>query len=94
MIALASENLKTAGVPRSDESATRSASKCIVHVVLLFYPSTHEGFGLAEVEAASVGLPVLGLAGTVSEELFPVGPGAIIAKDLSRRSISENASLC
>ena len=38
---------------------------------LLFYPSKQEGFGLAGVEAASFGLPVLGLAGTVTEELFP-----------------------
>ena len=58
---------------------------------LLFYPSKQEGFGLAGVEAASFGLPVLGLAGTVTEELFPDGTGAIMAKDLSRNSISESA---
>jgi hypothetical protein len=33
----------------------------------------------------------LGLAGTVTEELFPDGTGAIMAKDLSRKSISESA---
>jgi glycosyltransferase involved in cell wall biosynthesis len=58
---------------------------------LLCYPSKQEGFGLAGVEAASFGLPVLGLAGTVTEELFPIGTGAVIAKDLSRKSISESA---
>jgi phosphatidyl-myo-inositol dimannoside synthase len=58
---------------------------------LLFYPSKQEGFGLAGVEAASFGLPVLGLAGTVTEELFPAGTGAVMAKDLSRKSISESA---
>jgi phosphatidyl-myo-inositol dimannoside synthase len=58
---------------------------------LLFYPSKQEGFGLAGVEAASFGLPLLGLAGTVTEELFPVGTGAIMAKDLSRESISASA---
>jgi phosphatidylinositol alpha-1,6-mannosyltransferase len=58
---------------------------------LLFYPSRQEGFGLAGVEAASFGLPLLGLAGTVTEELFPTGAGAVIAKDLSRESIAEAA---
>ena len=58
---------------------------------LLFYPSKQEGFGLAGVEAASFGVPLLGLAGTVTEELFPTGTGAVIAKDLSRESIAEAA---
>jgi glycosyltransferase involved in cell wall biosynthesis len=58
---------------------------------LLFYPSKQEGFGLAGVEAASFGIPLLGLAGTVTEELFPTGTGAVIAKDLSRESIAEAA---
>jgi glycosyltransferase involved in cell wall biosynthesis len=58
---------------------------------LLFYPSRQEGFGLAGVEAASFGVPLLGLAGTVTEELFPIGTGAVIAKDLSRESIAEAA---
>jgi len=58
---------------------------------LLFYPSKQEGFGLAGVEAASFGLPVLGLAGTVTEELFPAGTGAVIAKDLSKKSIADSA---
>lgn len=58
---------------------------------LLFYPSKQEGFGLAGVEAASFGLPVLGLAGTVTEELFPSGTGAVMAKDLSKESIAESA---
>jgi phosphatidylinositol alpha-1,6-mannosyltransferase len=58
---------------------------------LLFYPSRQEGFGLAGVEAASFGVPLLGLAGTVTEELFPAGTGALIAKDLSRESIAEAA---
>jgi phosphatidyl-myo-inositol dimannoside synthase len=58
---------------------------------LLFYPSKQEGFGLAGVEAASFGLPVLGLAGTVTEELFPIGTGAVMSKDLSRESIAQSA---
>jgi len=58
---------------------------------LLFYPSRQEGFGLAGAEAASFGVPVLGLAGTVTEELFPTGTGAVVAKDLSRESIAEAA---
>jgi phosphatidylinositol alpha-1,6-mannosyltransferase len=58
---------------------------------LLFYPSKQEGFGLAGVEGASFGIPLLGLAGTLTEELFPTGTGAVIAKDLSRESIAEAA---
>jgi phosphatidyl-myo-inositol dimannoside synthase len=58
---------------------------------MLFYPSKQEGYGLAGAEAASFGIPVLGLAGTVTEELFPPGTGAVVAKDLSRESIAEAA---
>jgi phosphatidylinositol alpha-1,6-mannosyltransferase len=58
---------------------------------LLFYPSEQEGFGLAGIEAASFGVPFLGLAGTVTAELFPDGHGVILAKDLSRGSIAEAA---
>jgi len=58
---------------------------------MLFYPSKQEGYGLAGAEAASFGVPVLGLAGTVTEELFPLGTGAVVAKDLSRESITEAA---
>jgi phosphatidyl-myo-inositol dimannoside synthase len=58
---------------------------------MLFYPSKQEGYGLAGAEAASFGVPVLGLAGTVTEEIFPPGTGAVLAKDLSRESIAEAA---
>jgi glycosyltransferase involved in cell wall biosynthesis len=58
---------------------------------LLFYPSRQEGFGLASAEAASFGVPVLGLAGTVLEELFPDGTGAVFAKDLEKHSIAQAA---
>jgi phosphatidylinositol alpha-1,6-mannosyltransferase len=40
--------------------------------------STHEGFGLAALEAVASGLPVIGLRGTVTEELFPDGCGHIL----------------
>jgi phosphatidylinositol alpha-1,6-mannosyltransferase len=56
---------------------------------LLLYPSEQEGFGLAGVEAASFGVPFLGLAGTVTEELFPDGNGVVLAKDLRPESIAE-----
>jgi glycosyltransferase involved in cell wall biosynthesis len=58
---------------------------------LLFYPSKQEGFGLAGAEAASFGVPVLGLAGTVMEELFPNASGAVLAKDLGKHSIAQAA---
>lgn len=58
---------------------------------LLFYPSEQEGFGLAGIEAASFGVPFMGLAGTVTAELFPEGNGVVLVKDLTPRSIAEAA---
>lgn len=58
---------------------------------LLFYPSRQEGFGLATVEAASFGVPVLGLAGTVVEELFPDDTGILLARNWERHSIAQAA---
>jgi len=40
--------------------------------------STGEGFGLAALEAASSGIPVVALKGTVTEELFPQGCGHVL----------------
>ena len=71
----------------SDEQ--RDAAYCSAR--LLFYPSEQEGFGLAGIEAASFGVPFLGVAGTVTEELFPDGNGVVLAKDLKPESIAEAA---
>lgn len=57
---------------------------------LFFFPSKQEGFGLAGVEAAAGGVPVLGLAGTVMSELFPNG-GAILVNDLLAPTITQAA---
>lgn len=58
-------------------------------VRLLIFASKGEGFGLASAEAASFGVPILGLAGTVTEELFPAGTGAVFAGQLDGPSIAE-----
>jgi glycosyltransferase involved in cell wall biosynthesis len=58
---------------------------------LLFYPSEQEGFGLAGIEAASFGVPFMGLAGTVAAELFPDGNGVLLANDLRPESIADAA---
>jgi phosphatidyl-myo-inositol dimannoside synthase len=58
---------------------------------LLFYPSEQEGFGLAGIEAASFGVPFVGLAGTVAAELFPNGKGVMLANDLRPESIADAA---
>ena len=58
---------------------------------LLFYPSTQEGFGLAGIEGLAFGVPLLGLAGTVIEELFPNGEGVVVSPDLGRDSIARAA---
>jgi len=70
----------------SDEERDRLYARCR----LFFFPSKQEGFGLAGVEAAAAGVPVLGLAGTVMSELFPDG-GAILLNDLRAASITEAA---
>jgi glycosyltransferase involved in cell wall biosynthesis len=57
---------------------------------LFFFPSKHEGFGLAGVEAAAAGVPVLGLAGTVMSELFPNG-SAILVNNLLASTITQTA---
>ena len=58
---------------------------------LLFYPSEQEGFGLAGIEAASFGVPFLGLHGTVAAELFPDGNSVVLAHDLRPESIAKAA---
>jgi len=58
---------------------------------LLLSPSSGEGFGLAGVEAASLGVPVLGLSATVTDELFPEGTGAVFAKRLDADCIAQAA---
>jgi phosphatidyl-myo-inositol dimannoside synthase len=52
------------------------------------FPSTGEGFGLAAIEAASLGLPVLAIADTVLQEIFALGNGAIYAKTQSAEALS------
>jgi phosphatidylinositol alpha-1,6-mannosyltransferase len=59
---------------------------------LLFFPSRQEGFGIVAAEAASFGVPILGLRGTVIEELFPDNTGICLADswashDLARAAI-------
>lgn len=58
---------------------------------LLFYPSEQEGFGLAGIEAASFGVPFMGLAGTVTAELFPDHNAVVLAKDLAPETIAQAA---
>jgi len=58
---------------------------------LLMLPSKQEGFGIVAVEAASFGVPVLGLAGTVIEELFPNGRGVQLASDWESHTIAQAA---
>jgi len=57
---------------------------------LLFLSSKQQGFGLAGVEAAAAGMPVMGLAGTVMSELFPNG-SAVLVNDLLASTTSKAA---
>jgi glycosyltransferase involved in cell wall biosynthesis len=51
--------------------------------------STGEGFGLAALEAAAAGVPVIGLKGTVTEELFPEGCGHILLDSTEPPQLAE-----
>jgi phosphatidylinositol alpha-1,6-mannosyltransferase len=51
--------------------------------------STGEGFGLAALEAAAIGLPVVGLRGTVTEELFPDGSGHVLLDSSEPQPLAE-----
>ena len=50
-----------------------------------------EGFGLANVEAAACGVPLLGLRGTVLDELFPDEVGVRFLRDATPASIARGA---
>lgn len=49
------------------------------------FPSSAEGFGLAAIEAAAMGVPVLGLAGMVIEEILPE---ALLIPEQSAQALS------
>jgi glycosyltransferase involved in cell wall biosynthesis len=68
-----------------DETRNRLYAKSRV----LLLPSLQEGFGLVAVEAASFGTPVVALAGTVLEELFPSGEGAVFAERATGDAVAE-----
>jgi glycosyltransferase involved in cell wall biosynthesis len=51
--------------------------------------STGEGFGLAAVEAAACGLPVIALRGTVTEELFPDASGHVLLDSAEPQALAE-----
>jgi phosphatidylinositol alpha-1,6-mannosyltransferase len=51
--------------------------------------STGEGFGLAGIEAAAAGVPVVGLKGTVTEELFPDGCGHILLDSVDPTALAD-----
>lgn len=55
----------------------------------VFALSRLEGFGLANVEAAAMGLPLIGLHGTVLEELFPPNTAVRFVRSLRPRDIAE-----
>ena len=57
-------------IPDAERNAAYAASS------LFLFPSVQEGFGLAAVEAAAHGCPLLVVRGTVYDELFPEGSGA------------------
>jgi phosphatidyl-myo-inositol dimannoside synthase len=56
---------------------------------LFAFPSTGEGFGLAAIEAASMGLPVLGIAGTVLAEILPTHQGGMFVAEQSSELLAQ-----
>lgn len=81
---------RIAGVELLGRLSDQQRDHLLARSRLFFFPSKQEGFGLAGVEAAAAGVPVLGLAGTVMSELFPNG-GAILVNDLLAATISQAA---
>jgi phosphatidyl-myo-inositol dimannoside synthase len=82
---------KAAGTPSirftgflSDEERDRLLGSSTVLVSI----STGEGFGLAAVEAAFWGTPVVALKGTVTEELFPNGCGHVLLDSAEPRGLA------
>lgn len=55
---------------------------------LLVSISTGEGFGLAALEAAACGLPVVGLKGTVIQELFPDSCGHVLLDSVEPQTVA------
>jgi phosphatidylinositol alpha-1,6-mannosyltransferase len=55
---------------------------------VLALPSRQEGFGLVAAEGAFHGAAVLGLRGTVMEELFPDGHGCVFAEQSGPESVA------
>jgi phosphatidylinositol alpha-1,6-mannosyltransferase len=83
---------KAAGTPSirftgflTDEERDRLLASSTVLVSI----STGEGFGLAAVEAASSGLPVVALKGTVTDELFPNGCGHVLLDSAEPQPLAE-----
>ena len=56
------------------------------------FPSTGEGFGLAAIEAAGLGVPVLAIEGTVVQEIFGTAHGASYCKTQNAPDLS--AAIC
>jgi phosphatidylinositol alpha-1,6-mannosyltransferase len=50
-----------------------------------------EGFGLANVEAAALGIPLIGLGGTVLDELFPADVGVRVVPSLEPAHVAAAA---
>ena len=73
----------TGFIPEASREALLDSSTVLVSI------STGEGFGLAAVEAASSGVPVVALRGTVTEELFPGGCGHVLLDSAEPESLAE-----
>ena len=81
---------KITGVEFLGRVSDQERDQLLARSRIFFFPSKQEGFGLAGVEAAAAGVPVLGLAGTVMSELFPNG-SAILVNDLLASTIAQAA---
>jgi len=55
-----------------------SRQELLESAAMLVSISTGEGFGLAAIEAAACGVPVVAMKGTVTDELFPDGSGHVL----------------
>jgi phosphatidylinositol alpha-1,6-mannosyltransferase len=65
--------------------------RCLSEARAAFALGRAEGFGLASVEAAGTGIPLIGLPNTVLDELFPTGAGVRFVRSLLPADIAEAA---
>jgi glycosyltransferase involved in cell wall biosynthesis len=78
----------TAGIEFKTQLSDAERDVALERAHMLAFPSTGEGFGLAAIEAAALGVPLLALEKTVLAEIFPPGSGSYFAREQEAQSLA------